>query len=296
MRSNAATPSDLEAVKQFALSQSDDFAWPTFWLGIGTIVTIISATLLGLYQLIPLWLAGVINFCGFCAGYTVGHEVIHNNLIGHRRDLSWLNTFFGTLFFSVPFHSYSMHRFIHLRHHAYTNHPVKDPDMWINGRNIFELCLKLATHYPHYTYFAFKATRGVANRRTFLVKSMLEQLIPIIIACAFMFSGFAMETILLWIIPSILVYPTLALILDWIPHHDLGEGTPFDTSRVVGAPQGVMGKLFNWLYLYQNYHLIHHLYPRVPFYRYEQIYETCEPPLRAAGAKIYSAFDKKRTH
>ncbi|MHA7871219.1 MAG: fatty acid desaturase [Hyphococcus sp.] len=283
--------SDLETLKILAYREANGFAWPTFWLGVGTIVAIAGGSALALAGVIPLWLAGVVNFCGFCSGYTVGHEIIHNNLTGKRRDLAWLDMVFATLFFSVPFHSYTMHKFLHLQHHAYTNHPQKDPDAWISGRNIIELLFKLATHYPHYQYHAIVATRGAKNRWRFLTKSMIEQIVPMIIAGYLIVAGYGLETLMLWIAPAVLIYPALAFILDWIPHHDLKEGSPIESTRLLGAPRGVAGAVLNWLYLFQNYHLIHHLYPRLPFYRYAHVYFRGEKPLRENGAMVWSGFD-----
>ena len=294
MSSSSVEISDLESLKGVAFDETNRFAWPTFWLGVFTIIAISIATTLAVVGVIPLWFGGVINFCGFYTGYTVGHEIIHQNLIGRHRRLGWLNAVFGTLFFSVPFHSFTMHRFIHLRHHAYTNHPQKDPDAWINGRNVLELCFKLATHYLHYNYHAITATRGAPNRISFLLQSMTEQIVPILIASWLFFSGFALEITLLWLAPAILIYPFLAFTLDWAPHHGLGDGTPVTTSRLLGTPSGLSGKIFSWLYLYQNYHLIHHLYPRVPFYRYAHIYDVGEQSLRKEGANIYSGFDRRK--
>lgn len=280
----------LSQLRHDANAEVGGFAWPTLWLGIGTAVTILSATALGLAGIIPLWLAGLINLCGFCSGYTVGHEIIHGNLIGRHKHLSWLNWLFGTAFFSVPFHSLTMHTYIHLRHHSHTNHPHKDPDAWINGRNPLHLLFRLFTHYPHYNYHVIKWSRGMPNRAAFLAQSMAEQIIPMIAAISLVFAGYGAQVFWLWLMPSIFVYPVLAFILDWAPHHDLGIGTPIDNTRLLGAPKGLAGKALTWAYLFQNFHLIHHLYPKVPFYRYTDLYRKGEPALVAAGARIYPGF------
>ncbi|WP_306251405.1 fatty acid desaturase [Parvularcula sp. IMCC14364] len=276
-----------------AKQETGRFAWVTFWLGVGTLLVIITATALALSGVMPLWLAGMINLAAFVAGYTVGHEIIHDSLIGRHTHLSWLNVFFGTLFFSVPFHSLTMHRYIHLRHHSHTNDPEKDPDAWISGRNSFALLLRLLTHYPHYQYHVIKWTRDMPARAAFLTRCLLEQTVPMAIAAVLILSGYGAEVFWMWILPSFLVYPVLAFILDWAPHHDLEVGTPLDNSRLLGTPQGVRGQLFTWLYLFQNYHLIHHLYPKVPFYRYKSLYERHSEELIAAGAAIYPGFDQK---
>ena len=38
--------------------------------------------------------------------------------------------------------------------------------------------------------------------------------------------------------------------------------------------------------VYQNYHAIHHLYPKVPFFRYRSLYRALEPYLRASGVPV----------
>jgi beta-carotene hydroxylase len=39
--------------------------------------------------------------------------------------------------------------------------------------------------------------------------------------------------------------------------------------------------------LFQNYHSIHHLFPRVPFYHYARLYQDIEEIMSAKGAPIY---------
>ena len=41
-----------------------------------------------------------------------------------------------------------------------------------------------------------------------------------------------------------------------------------------------------WLFLFQNYHLIHHLYPSVPFYRYLKIWRLNEAEFRRQGTPV----------
>ncbi|ODS00160.1 hypothetical protein AUC68_03355 [Methyloceanibacter methanicus] len=43
----------------------------------------------------------------------------------------------------------------------------------------------------------------------------------------------------------------------------------------------------DWLYLFQNFHLIHHLFPRIPFYKYKDAFVDLRPVLEKEGAHIY---------
>ena len=62
-------------------------------------------------------------------------------------------------------------------------------------------------------------------------------------------------------------------------------GRYVDTSTIVVA--GPVNGVMTWLWLFQNYHSIHHLFPRVPFYRYRELFDAIEPIMLARGAPIY---------
>ncbi|MGE3529917.1 MAG: fatty acid desaturase, partial [Methyloceanibacter sp.] len=49
----------------------------------------------------------------------------------------------------------------------------------------------------------------------------------------------------------------------------------------------IMEPIVNWLYLFQNFHLIHHLFPRVPFYLYLKAFRSLKPVLVKEHAHIY---------
>ncbi len=52
-------------------------------------------------------------------------------------------------------------------------------------------------------------------------------------------------------------------------------------------------KPFEWFWLGQNLHSIHHLFPRVPFYRYHALHREIEPVMRAHGAPIVGIFSRE---
>ena len=67
------------------------------------------------------------------------------------------------------------------------------------------------------------------------------------------------------------------------PHSETGRYT--DTSTLI--VDGIPGKVVNWLWLFQNYHSIHHLFPRVPFYRYVEVYENILPVIAEKQAPMF---------
>jgi len=83
-------------------------------------------------------------------------------------------------------------------------------------------------------------------------------------------AGWLEYYLLLFLIPTRLTALLLALSFDFLPHYPHqahAKDEPFRcTSNRVG-----MEWLLTPVLLYQNYHLVHHLYPTVPFYRYLKV-------------------------
>ena len=66
---------------------------------------------------------------------------------------------------------------------------------------------------------------------------------------------------------------------------------PFRCNAVVPNVFWVKGRIIepivNWLYMFQNFHLIHHLFPRIPFYLYPKAFRSLKPVLEKERAHIY---------
>ena len=93
-------------------------------------------------------------------------------------------------------------------------------------------------------------------------------------------AGLGQAVVALWLVPGILATGLLAFLFDWLPHvPHRARGRYRDTRVILGW--GLTGPM-----LWQNYHLIHHLYPRVPFYRYARLFDELRPELEEKGAPI----------
>lgn len=81
---------------------------------------------------------------------------------------------------------------------------------------------------------------------------------------------------------------------DWFayrPHHPYERSARYQNTNSLIMPRWM--KPFEWLWLGQNLHSIHHLFPRVPFYRYHALHRDIEPVLRAQGAPIVGIFSRR---
>jgi beta-carotene hydroxylase len=77
----------------------------------------------------------------------------------------------------------------------------------------------------------------------------------------------------------------LAAAFDWLPHvpHEIESRT--DRFRATSI---LIDPWLSPLYLWQNYDLIHHLYPALPFYRYTAVWRLDNERLLKQGARIRS--------
>jgi fatty acid desaturase len=92
-------------------------------------------------------------------------------------------------------------------------------------------------------------------------------------------------------LPSRLAILFLAWAFDYLPHSGLHHKPTEDKLKTTRNRVGAE-RLLSPVMLYQNYHLVHHLHPVVPFYRYiavwrrnEDKYLEGEPALSTVGGR-----------
>jgi len=73
----------------------------------------------------------------------------------------------------------------------------------------------------------------------------------------------------------------LITLFAWLVHHPHTAQERMQTT-VVYNTKTLLDLPITWLWGYQNYHAIHHLYPKIPFYRYRSVYVKIENFLRDA--------------
>ncbi len=93
----------------------------------------VAVIVLGASGALPLWLGLVLATVLASTFYMPMHEATHGNIAGKQSRLRPLEDAIGT-FCSIPLGiSYGAHRSSHMRHHAYTNDPDRDPDHFTDG-------------------------------------------------------------------------------------------------------------------------------------------------------------------
>ena len=75
------------------------------------------------------------------------------------------------------------------------------------------------------------------------------------------------------------------------PHHPYDNATRYQNTNSLIMPKWM--KPLEWFGLGQNLHSVHHLFPRVPFYRYHALHRRIEPAMRAHGTPMIGIFNRR---
>lgn len=268
-------------------------AVPTVLVWFCSVVVWAAATAVVLSDASRWWLAvtipvqAVVTF----AVFTVLHESVHHTV----SRSPWVNQLFGRL--SLPFVSlvgtFPIFSYIHFEHHRNTNEDIHaDPDAWSDAGPRWQLPLRWVTIDAWYGWCYL--TRIRRRPRKEVTGFVINLGTVIALFGALIGEGYGPELALIYLIPQRLGLVILALLFNWLPHHDL-DGTAsidrFRTSRVRVGWERVM----NPLLLYQNYHLVHHIHPTIPFYLLVKAWKNTEADYLDRNVPINTVWGRELT-
>lgn len=244
-------------------------AWPTIILLVVSFVIFSLATIAHIEGALPLSWAILFNTIAAYMSFTPAHEASHGSVSANRALNDWVGRLATVLQSPVPF--FRAFRYIHMQHHRFTNDKTKDPDLYVGSGPGWLLPLKWTTLDINYLYRYLNPSvfmkRPKSERREMLLALLFAALVLTVISA----NGWLNYYLLLFLIPGRITAIFLAITFDFLPHYPhqaQAKDQPFQcTSNRVG-----MEWLLTPVLLFQNYHLVHHLYPTVPFYRYLKIW------------------------
>jgi beta-carotene hydroxylase len=278
--------SDREAAR-VAASLSGQVAWPTVLFALAVFAAYglnFAAAASGALGLLPATcIAGLLVY----ATYTVFHEATHSNISGGGPRLQWLNELLGytaALVMAIPFR---IHRAEHFAHHGSTNNPGQDPDVIfspgarINALSLFTGSLRaIPLQYSFYRRRVWPEANA-AEKRTVAAETVAIVGSRVALALA----GYPAEVLMVTVLANLLGNLIVTTFFAVAVHHPYSEqGRYLDTSTFI--VEGPLNTPMTLLWLWQNYHSIHHLFPRVPFYRYGRVFDRIRGTMEERGAPI----------
>lgn len=260
------------------------FPWPTLltFLGVYAGVGIVASLTISGY--VSYWAAVPVEAVLIYFIFTPLHEATHGNIAGRDRHYVWLEELVGHgsgFLLLAPFPGF---RVLHLHHHANTNDPVEDPDYWVRSKTWLGNVLRSMLIQPVYIVHLWKLARDPRTRRAFVWELIYVATYVAIVVAAFRI-GIGKQLMLLWILPGYIGVVLCPVMFDWPVHHPHTERGRYTDSAVLLFPRPFRA-FMDFIFCGHTYHLIHHLYPRVPFFRYRAAWDALKQDLRALNPKV----------
>jgi fatty acid desaturase len=207
----------------------------------------------------------------------IGHDGMHFNL--HRKRV--VSAVTGILVSSfIPFHSDLGFALWHSRHHRWTN-TDQDPDIAIFRRHRTFLTRLLLARPTASRQHLRETVRIAFGREPVKVE------LPLSLAAVRSLARFNLLCSCAWLAAHVYVtlrWPAVGIFSIWLPYaatvmmsgirpyvEHAGTGhDKFENSRTWSSP------FFDFFFLGHNYHLAHHLVPRVPTYRLRSFHRWLE--------------------
>lgn len=236
--------------------------------------------------LMPLWLGFTIATINVALCYLPSHEAQHDIIARPGTRLRWLNELVGhvsTLPLTLP---YKLAKLTHMEHHKHANHPEHDPDYSSHASGPAAAIWKsIINRQPGVKggfnrYGEVMQEMDTPQSNSALLVGILYQLFFYTFLIVMAWSGFALEAALLWWLPQHIGLTYIQFYLSWAPHHPGAEQGRYRDTRAWRSGFG------NILTMGMQYHVIHHLYPRIPLMRTPLAYWEMRDVLKARGVQI----------
>ncbi len=266
----------FEKEKAIAKSLSQRFQWEMVAIGMGQATIFLSLWPLTLMGYIPLWAGFLIATLCACLAYLPSHEAQHGNYSRGNPKRRWIDSLVGNFTLITLIYPYEILRVTHMKHHAYTNHPKKDPDY--DNQHASSVA-KLAIQVLDGTSVDYSKYEEVFAEDAAFQKGFKKgALIGLTYRAVLMIAVFLLplHTLFLWWLPAKLGTVYTTTFFSWYPHLKTEQGRYKDTRFWQ-----------HWMPRYINHsmqlHFIHHLHPSIGHFDEPKAIEALKPFLIARG-------------
>jgi len=244
---------------------------------------------------LPLWAGMGINLVLAVMAYGTHHEANHGNIAGYHRRWRFLEPILGNLSLALLGMWGTAYFRWHLAHHGHCNDPRRDPDHVMAG-SFGALCAKWAAGELLSLLAPITLMPGIkqATNRSLppaikeleasFDKLRISQTVALGLLGVAAATGHFTEAFVLWYVPGKLALLALQITLVWLPHHPHQSTSRYLNTRVLQFPGSFIFQQGH------DHHLIHHMFPRVPFYHLGTLFRELQPLLDKHGVVVERGF------
>ena len=275
---------DVSTVRQeleIGRRHTPDFGGRTLLLELELFGLLAVSTWTAVSGVVPMWLGMLGNTVVLYAIYTVVHEAVHSNISSRRKSLRLLDTVAGIIACVPLWLHYHQHKRQHMQHHAHTNED-SDPDIYARGTFLGWLFMRLPVTLLSYfnPLQLYRDCKWFNLPRREIVFTAISFAAYATLVLGLLATGYWREVLVLWFLPWWIGQTVMLTFFTWSPHHDHHETGRYRNTRVFQFPGA------NFLLQGQSYHLIHHMIPSIPYYRYKSTFKEMRPILEGKGVRI----------
>ncbi len=252
---------------------------PTIWIFAAATSLLACGTLGQFLWSWPGWCSFLCSIIALHLAGTIIHEASHN--AAHTNRI--VNAALGHASALMLGFAFPVFTRVHLQHHANVNDPENDPDHFVSTGGPLWL---IAARFFYHEIFFF---RRQLWRKYELLEWFLSRLYLVALIVTSIQFGFIHFVLNFWFVPALIVGITYGLFFDYFPHRPFKETARWRNARIYASP------VLNVLILSQNYHLIHHLWPSIPWYRIQPSYFAVKHLLdERESPQTFGVFDDRK--
>jgi fatty acid desaturase len=218
---------------------------------------------------------------------TLLHEVVHQSVFRYGRP-GWERVL-GLIYASTSGISATQFTKWHLDHHDNLGSEEDDPKRhWLSPkRNARWFKLLYATPLLIPIYFRAAASEVATYPAELRRRIAFERLGTIVFQLSVMgalyFFGGLGPMLRVQIIPYLFVFPVAFCLNRLGQHYNIDPTHPLKWATLMKP-----SRLWDFLFVYSNYHLEHHYFPRVPFYNLRKLHMRLRPLYAELGLKPHT--------
>lgn len=229
------------------------------------------------------------------------HEVVHLSVV--RRRTGPINALLGWLYALPSGLSRTQFARWHLDHHAELGTTEEDPKRHHLTPKIVRRWYKALYLTPALFPIYFRAAAREAERYPAELRARVRRERRITIAAhlalaGFLWGGWGHELLLqLYVVPVFFVFPIAFTINRLGQHYDIEPSDPAAWGTLIRS-----NPVWDFLFLWSNYHMEHHYFPGVPCYNLPALHRELRPILarhpmrvRTYGGLLWDWFVRNRT-
>ena len=263
----------VEAERELALSLMHRIEWEMIVIRLLQFVVWIACWGLVINGTLALWEGFLLSVFTTAFAYLPSHAGQHGHLSGGDKNKEWLNFWVGQISLIPLSQSHDILKATHLKHHAHTNDPEKDPDfyhthvdsLWKVAKNInnsYNENGKVQEIIRDYAEKDPKFAQSIAEGSKWSILFYFSKIVLVL--------NFPLETLFLWWLPGRIINIYLGVVFSHLPHRSLEPGRYKDTKFWTnGIP-----RFFNHS---MQIHVMHHMYPKICHFDEPKAIEALKP-------------------